>query len=380
MPTQLYRTSEISSSFSSDQVQENVLEDKQEEIKPTFFDMTEKNDLPDDTTSDDDDIVIVADANDTTNTNDTSDDNDIIVATDTNVVDDAVTMYLREIGRVPLLTLEQETALAHQIERARQERQRAIQQQTSLDAHIIAAGDAARQHLLESNLRLVVSVAKRYVGHGMNLLDLIQEGNKGLIHAVNKFDAARGFRFSTYATWSIRHAISRAIANQSRSIRLPVYVIEELHQMNAARLELTQEMGREPTREELAQRLGMSPEKLDEVKQVSYETISLETPLNDEDESPLEDMVADQNSVSSIELVDRKALREQVGLLLQNLKEREREVLQLRYGLVDGESHTLEEVGQVLHVSRERVRQIEARAFQKLRASDRLEQLRDFLS
>ncbi len=293
-------------------------------------------------------------------------------------VDDAVRMYLRELGRVPLLTQEQEVRLAQRIKRAERERKRAESQGTTPNKAILAAGEEAQCRFIEANLRLVVSIARKYIGRGMSLPDLIQEGNTGLMQAVAKFDYTKGFKFSTYATWDIRHAIVRALENQARTIRLPVHVIEDINQMNILSRRLTVELGREPTDEEIAQKMQVSPEKLEEFRTLVQEPLSLETPVGEERENAIGDFVED-DAPSSTELVDRQALKEQLLALVQDLDERERTIILLRFGFVDGESHTLEEAGKALHITRERARQIELKALKKLRAASSSRQLQDFL-
>jgi len=295
-------------------------------------------------------------------------------------VDDTTQMYLQEMGRVPLLTAEQEIHLAQKIERARKERERAQAQVATPDYTLLAEGEEAQHRLVEANLRLVVSIARKYAGHGMSLLDLIQEGNTGLIQATGKFDYTKGFRFATYATWQIRHAVTRALANQARTIRLPVYLIEHLQQMNSVSRTLVQELGREPTPEEIARQMQISPEKLSEFRHVMQEPLSLEAPVGEEGEGAMGDLIEDQSLLSPAEIINQQALKEQIGSLLQNLNEREQMVIQLRFGFLDGKSHTLEEAGQVLHVTRERARQIEVRALKKLRDADYSNQLQDFLN
>lgn len=293
-------------------------------------------------------------------------------------VDDAVRMYLRELGRVPLLTQEQEVRLAQRMKRAERERKRAESQGTTPDTAIIAAGAEAQRRFIEANLRLVVSIARKYMGRGMSLPDLIQEGNTGLMQAVEKFDYTKGFKFSTYATWDIRHAIVRALENQARTIRLPVHVIEDINQMNIISRRLTVELGREPTDEEIAQKMQVSPEKMEEFRTLVQEPLSLETPVGEEHENSIGDFVED-DAASSTELVDRQALKEQLLALLQGLDERERSIILLRFGFVDGETHTLEEAGKSLNITRERARQIELKALKKLRAAGYSRQLQDFL-
>jgi len=293
-------------------------------------------------------------------------------------VDDAVRMYLRELGRVPLLTQEQEVRLAQRMKRAEQERKRAESHGTTPDKAIITAGAEAQRRFIEANLRLVVSIARKYMGRGMSLPDLIQEGNTGLMQAVEKFDYTKGFKFSTYASWDIRHAIVRALENQARTIRLPVHVIEDINQMNIISRRLTVELGREPTDEEIAQEMKVRPDKLEEFRTLVQEPLSLETPVGEEHENAIGDFVED-DSASSTELVDRQALKEQLLALLQGLDERERTIILLRFGFVDGETHTLEEAGKSLNITRERARQIELKALKKLRVAGYSRQLQDFL-
>ncbi len=307
------------------------------------------------------------------------DSKNISIVQERNDVDDAAQMYLRELGRVPLLTAEQEIYLGQRIERAKKEQARAQTLALTPDSNIITDGNEAQRHLIEANLRLVVSIARKYAGHGMSLLDLIQEGNTGLIQAAEKFDYKKGVRFATYATWHIRHAVTRALANQARMIRLPVYVIEHLHQMNAASRSLVQTLGREPSPEEIARQMQISPEKLNEFRHVMQEPLSLEMPVGEEGDTAMADLVEDQSLVSPAEAIDQQVLKEEIAFLLQNLNERERAVIQLRFGFLDGNNHTLEEAGQALHVTRERARQIEVKALKKLRDADHSNQLRDFL-
>lgn len=271
--------------------------------------------------------------------------------------DDPVHLYLKEIGNYPLLSLEEEVELAKRIEQG---------------------DDTARQLLAESNLRLVVSIAKRYVGRGLSFLDLIQEGNLGLIKAVEKFDYSKGFKFSTYATWWIRQAITRSIADQSRTIRIPVHMSEVINRTYRVSRNLLQALGREPTEQELADALELSPEKVREILKVSADPISLDTPIGEEDDSHLGDFISDDNIMSPEDAASYSILKDQISKLLDTLTEREQKVLVLRFGLKDGRSRTLEEVGKEFNVTRERIRQIEAKALRKLRHPSRSKLLKGY--
>ena len=273
-------------------------------------------------------------------------------------IDDPVRMYLKEIGKVPLLTAEQEIELAKRLEQG---------------------DESAKQQLAEANLRLVVSIAKRYVGRGMLFLDLIQEGNLGLIKAVEKFDYRKGFKFSTYATWWIRQAITRSIADQARTIRIPVHMVESINRMIRISHQLQQDLGREPTNAELAEAMNVSEQKIADLMKIAQEPVSLETPVGEEDDSHLGDFIADEQSLAPVDAASRSLMREQLNDALNTLTEREKLVLRLRFGLDDGETRTLEEVGREFHVTRERIRQIEAKALRKLRNANRNCVLRDYL-
>jgi RNA polymerase primary sigma factor len=294
-------------------------------------------------------------------------------------LDDPVRMYLREIGRVPLLSAEEEVRLAQIMERGKAERARAERLKVSPNRRYILDGEEAQRRLTEANLRLVVSVAKKYIGRGMNLLDLIQEGNIGLIRAVEKFDYNKGFKFSTYATWWIRQAITRAIADQARTIRIPVHMVETINRLIRISRRLLQDLGREPTSEEIAEQMEISAEKVREIIKVSQEPVSLETPIGEEDDSHLGDFLEDHTALAPAEAASHQLLKEQVEDVLDSLTERERKVLQLRFGLDDGRGRTLEEVGKEFHVTRERIRQIEAKALRKLRHPSRSRKLKDYL-
>ncbi len=273
-------------------------------------------------------------------------------------VSDPVRMYLKEIGRIPLLTFDQEIDLAKKVEKA---------------------DKAAKQALITANLRLVVSIAKKYVGRGLTLLDLIQEGNQGLIRAVEKYDWRRGYKFSTYATWWIRQSITRAIADQARTIRIPVHMVENINRFLRASRKLMQELGREPTPEEVAKVLEIDPDKALEIIKISQEPASLESPVGDEEDSRLGDFIHDTTRPTLFDEASRELLKEQVEKVLESLSDRERRVLEERFGLRDGRPKTLEEVGKMFAVTRERIRQIEAKALRKLRHPSRAHQLRDYL-
>lgn len=274
-------------------------------------------------------------------------------------INDPVRMYLKEIGRINLLTSDEEFEYAHRA----------------------AEGDEeAKKMLAESNLRLVVSIAKRYVGRGMLFLDLIQEGNIGLMKAVDKFDSTKGFKFSTYATWWIRQAITRAIADQARTIRVPVHMVETINKLARIQRQLTQELNREPTDEEIAEKLGISVEKVREVYKISQDPVSLETPIGEEDDSHLGDFIKDERMMGPEEYATVEMLKEELASVLLTLTDREEKVLRLRFGLDDGQCRTLEEVGQIFGVTRERIRQIEAKALRKLRHPSRSRKLKDFLT
>ncbi len=294
-------------------------------------------------------------------------------------LDDPVRMYLREIGRVPLLTAEEEVRLAQLMERGKLERLRAERLKVAPHRRYLEDGEEAQRRLTEANLRLVVSVAKKYIGRGMNLLDLIQEGNIGLIRAVEKFDYTKGYKFSTYATWWIRQAITRAIADQARTIRIPVHMVETINRLIRISRRLLQDLGREPTSEEIAEQMDISAEKVREIIKVSQEPVSLETPIGEEDDSHLGDFLEDHTALAPAEAASHQLLKEQVEDVLDSLTDRERKVLQLRFGLDDGRSRTLEEVGKEFHVTRERIRQIEAKALRKLRHPSRSRKLKDYL-
>jgi RNA polymerase primary sigma factor len=300
----------------------------------------------------------------------------IVVADLESSLDDPVRMYLREIGRVPLLSAEEEVMLARRMERGNQEKTKLVAQR---NRRIVFEGEEAQRRLAEANLRLVVSVAKKYIGRGMSLLDLIQEGNIGLLRAVEKFDYTKGYKFSTYATWWIRQAITRAIADQARTIRIPVHMVETINRLIRTSRRLLQDLGREPTYEEIALELQVTPEKVREIIKVSQEPVSLETPVGEEDDSHLGDFIEDHSAPAPAEAANHQLLKEQVEDVLTALSDRERKVLQLRFGLDDGRSRTLEEVGREFKVTRERIRQIEAKALRKLRQPSRARRLKDYL-
>ncbi len=299
--------------------------------------------------------------------------------------DDTVGLYLKEIGRVALLTAPQEVDLAQRMERGREAREQTLSGENITPKEmeqlelLIDDGMAAREHLINANSRLVISVAKKYIGRGVPFLDLIQEGNIGLIRAAKKFDWRRGHKFSTYATWWIRQAVTRAIADQGRTIRVPVHMGDQINRLLRASHQLTQELGRDPTVAELAESLNVTVRKAEQMIQVARRPISLETPTDDEEESVLGDFIPDDDSPAPAEMVTSQVLREQLSEILDTLPPREVRILQLRYGLLDGETYTLEEVGRKLGVTRERVRQIEAQALSRLRLPAHARRLRDFL-
>ena len=273
-------------------------------------------------------------------------------------IDDPVKMYLKEIGKIPLLSADEERILAENME----------------------AGDIeAKKKLAETNLRLVVSIAKRYVGRGMQFLDLIQEGNMGLMKAVEKFDFRRGFKFSTYATWWIRQAITRSIADQARTIRIPVHMVETINKLVRIERQLVQELGREPTNEEISEHMGIEVEKVNEIRKIAQEPVSLETPIGEEDDSHLGDFIEDETAIAPDEAANFSMLKEQLNQVLSTLSDREKKVLELRFGLNDGTPRNLEEVGKEFEVTRERIRQIEAKALRKLKHPSRSQKLKDFL-
>lgn len=279
--------------------------------------------------------------------------------TSTNKNYDNVKIYLKSIGKVPLLKTEEEKEIAKRVQEG---------------------DEAAKEELIVANLRLVVAIAKKYVGRGLLFLDLIQEGNLGLVKAVEKFDYTKGFKFSTYATWWIRQAITRAIADQARTIRIPVHMVETINKLTRVQRQLVQELGREPTAEEIAEKLGnITPEKVREIQKIALDPVSLETPIGEEDDSHLGDFIEDKHAVSPDEYASKELLKDEIDSVLATLNERERKVLQLRFGLIDGRQRTLEEVGKEFNVTRERIRQIEAKALRKLKHPSKSKRLKDFV-
>ena len=314
--------------------------------------------VPKDDTDDNDDVLILKD-DDSNLEEEEVDMEKIDLSVPEGVsIEDPVRMYLKEIGKVPLLTAEEEVDLAQKME---------------------AGDEEAKKRLAEANLRLVVSIAKRYVGRGMLFLDLIQEGNLGLIKAVEKFDYRKGYKFSTYATWWIRQAITRAIADQARTIRIPVHMVETINKLIRVSRQLLQELGREPTPEEISKEMNMSVERVREILKISQEPVSLETPIGEEEDSHLGDFIRDDNAPIPADAAAFTMLKEQLEEVLDTLTEREQKVLRLRFGLDDGRARTLEEVGREFNVTRERIRQIEAKALRKLRHPSRSRKLKDYL-
>ncbi len=309
-----------------------------------------------------DDIAVDNDIEIAVDTSTAEDEVDLSLSTDGISIDDPVKIYLKEIGRVTLLSAEDEIKLAEQM--------------VSSDLKVAAA---ARKRLAEANLRLVVSIAKRYVGRGMSFLDLIQEGNLGLIKAVEKFDHTKGFKFSTYATWWIRQAITRAIADQARTIRIPVHMVETITKVKKVSSQLLHKNGHDPSPDEIAEELNMPVEKVREIMRIAQDPVSLETPIGEEEDSHLGDFIPDEDAPAPAEAASLILLKEQINQVLSTLTEREEKVLRLRFGLEDGRSRTLEEVGKQFNVTRERIRQIEAKALRKLRHPNRSNKVRDYL-
>ena len=298
---------------------------------------------------------------------------------------DPVKMYLKEIGQIPLLDPKEEPIIARQIQEGEQAKEDIKNPDLSEEekkklAKIIADGEEAKQTLISSNLRLVVSIAKKYVGRGMLFLDLIQEGNCGLIKAVEKFDYTKGFKFSTYATWWIRQSITRAIADQARTIRIPVHMVETINKLTRIQRQLVQDLGRDPMPEEIAEKMeNISAEKVREIQKIALDPVSLETPIGEEDDSHLGDFIEDKDTLSPDDYTNNQLLKDEINAVLQGLTEREEKVLRLRFGLLDGRTRTLEEVGKEFNVTRERIRQIEAKALRKLKNPNRCKRLRDFV-
>ena len=344
---------QVNDSFASMPINEEKMDLILEYLEKNNIDVLQDDNV-DDTTDlllDTDDEVILSEEDEV----EIIDDADVLEGVST---EDPVRMYLKEIGNVPLLSTEEEVALAQRVE---------------------AGDESAKKQLIEANLRLVVSIAKKYVGRGMPFLDLIQEGNMGLMKAVDKFDYSKGFKFSTYATWWIRQAITRGIADTGRTIRVPVHMVETINKTLRMTRTLLQELGREPTPEEVAERLGVPVARVREVLKISRDPVSLDTPIGEEDDSHLGDFIEDDSALSPADSAAFSMLREELSTALESLTDRERQVVQLRFGLIDGRARTLEEVGKEFNVTRERIRQIEAKALRKLRHPSRSKRLRDFL-
>ena len=344
---------QVNDAFASMPINEEKMDLILEYLEKNNIDVLQDDNV-DDTTDlllDTDDEVILSEEDEV----EIIDDADVLEGVST---EDPVRMYLKEIGNVPLLSTEEEVALAQRVE---------------------AGDESAKKQLIEANLRLVVSIAKKYVGRGMPFLDLIQEGNMGLMKAVDKFDYSKGFKFSTYATWWIRQAITRGIADTGRTIRVPVHMVETINKTLRMTRTLLQELGREPTPEEVADRLGVPVARVREVLKISRDPVSLDTPIGEEDDSHLGDFIEDDSALSPADSAAFSMLREELSTALESLTDRERQVVQLRFGLIDGRARTLEEVGKEFNVTRERIRQIEAKALRKLRHPSRSKRLRDFL-
>ena len=344
---------QVNDAFASMPINEEKMDLIMEYLEKNNIDVLQDDNV-DDTTDlllDTDDEVILSEEDEV----EIIDDADVLEGVST---EDPVRMYLKEIGNVPLLSTEEEVALAQRVE---------------------AGDESAKKQLIEANLRLVVSIAKKYVGRGMPFLDLIQEGNMGLMKAVDKFDYSKGFKFSTYATWWIRQAITRGIADTGRTIRVPVHMVETINKTLRMTRTLLQELGREPTPEEVAERLGVPVARVREVLKISRDPVSLDTPIGEEDDSHLGDFIEDDSALSPADSAAFSMLREELSTALESLTDRERQVVQLRFGLIDGRARTLEEVGKEFNVTRERIRQIEAKALRKLRHPSRSKRLRDFL-
>ncbi len=349
---------EIEDYFKDIQLKENDIEKIMDFLEANGIDILKTDETPET----EDDLLMFTDEDEADGQEEEIDLKNIDLTVPEGVsLEDPVRMYLKEIGKVPLLTAEEEIELSKQMEEGGE------------------VGRQARQRLAEANLRLVVSIAKRYVGRGMLFLDLIQEGNLGLIKAVEKYDYRKGFKFSTYATWWIRQAITRAIADQARTIRIPVHMVETINRLIRVQRQLLQELGREPSPEEIAQEMDIPVEKVREIQKVSQEPVSLETPIGEEEDSHLGDFIQDENVQVPAEAAAYTLLREQLNEVLLTLTDRERQVLRLRFGLDDGRARTLEEVGREFHVTRERIRQIEAKALRKLRQPSRSRKLKDYL-
>ena len=344
---------QVNDAFASMPINEEKMDLILEYLEKNNIDVLQDDNV-DDTTDlllDTDDEVILSEEDEV----EIIDDADVLEGVST---EDPVRMYLKEIGNVPLLSTEEEVALAQRVE---------------------AGDESAKKQLIEANLRLVVSIAKKYVGRGMPFLDLIQEGNMGLMKAVDKFDYSKGFKFSTYATWWIRQAITRGIADTGRTIRVPVHMVETINKTLRMTRTLLQELGREPTPEEVAERLGVPVARVREVLKISRDPVSLDTPIGEEDDSHLGYFIEDDSALSPADSAAFSMLREELSTALESLTDRERQVVQLRFGLIDGRARTLEEVGKEFNVTRERIRQIEAKALRKLRHPSRSKRLRDFL-